>query len=280
MPRKIIYRKQLLQAVEAFLDKTPSSLAQAHHIIQHYSAAICSESRKLTLDQVIWGGFIRALTDSVCYESEEFLQETREILLGHSSQATRAVFKDDYCVYFTTDEAEWHAQLLSLLDFIVAIPFAKIHAATVQAWQNQITWPMVRETIPEAIQAEEIEEEYQRRKILINTIAARSPAPENIGDEKIYHIVLREVTALITGINVGKAAVYCGYPMLDSPYVGYGNATVLAPGIRTYSVDMSESLQWARRALEALEGKGALIFSWSLSKAPTFNTDVLLISIH
>jgi hypothetical protein len=281
MPKKIIYRKQLLRAIEAFLEGTPVSRDRAQRIIHRCYAATYNEEKKWTLDQIIWGFLIKALTDSVYYESEAFLQETRELLLGHSVQnVTRTIFMDDYRVYFTPDEAEWYKQLLGMLGFITAIPFAKIHEATVHAWHAIDTWTTTRLTIPEAAQAEEIEEEYRRRKTLIEAIAARSPFPENIGDEKIYQMVLREITTLVTGVSVGRAAIYCGYPTLDSPYSAYGTPIVLAPGVREYVLDVSESIIWARRVLEALAGKGGLFVSWRLSRASTFDTDVLLVSLH
>ena len=82
MPKKIMYRRELLRAVDAFLEGTPSSLAQAHRIIQHCNAAICEEEARETLNDIIWGFTITALTDSVFYTSEIFLREAREMLLG------------------------------------------------------------------------------------------------------------------------------------------------------------------------------------------------------
>jgi hypothetical protein len=131
-----------------------------------------------------------------------------------------------------------------------------------------------------AIQAEEIEMEYRRRKTIIENLAALSPAQQDIGDEKIYRLVLREVTGLLTGMSVGRAAVYCGYPIPDAPYTSYGNATMIAPGIHIYALDMSGSVQWAKRMLEALAGKGGIFVSWRLSKASTFGGDVILLSLH
>ncbi len=274
MSRSMIYRRQLLRAVDAFLEGTPSAHVRAQGIIQRCYAAIGNEAKESTLDQIIWRGFIVPLTDSVFYESEAYLRETREILLGHSSQnIARTILSEDFRPSFTAEEAEWHAQLLSMVDFLKAIPYAKIHAATFQAWQRKDTWATTRTVIPEAIQADEAEAEYQRRKALIEAIAARSPSPEQMGDEKIYHVVLREVTTLITSIRVGMAAVVCGYPVLTPPYSG---ATSSEYGL----LNMSERLSWIKRALEALEGKDALLMSWRLSKAPTFDADVLLLSLQ
>ena len=62
----------------------------------------------------------------------------------------------------------------------------------------------MRSPIPKIVQLEMIEEEYQRRKDIIKAIYAKCPSPNNIGDEKIYHLVLREVTSLLLEIEVGK----------------------------------------------------------------------------
>jgi hypothetical protein len=89
------YRRQLLQAVEAFLEVTPSSRVRAQRIIQRCFATIRNEAKEATLDQIIWGSFIRALTDSVYYESETYLRETHEILFGHPSQnIARTILSD------------------------------------------------------------------------------------------------------------------------------------------------------------------------------------------
>jgi hypothetical protein len=276
MPGKILYRRRLLRAVEAFLEKTPSAHIRAQRIIQRCYTAINSEAKEATLDEIVWGFFVTALTDSVYYENEQFLRETREILLGHSQQnIARSVFSRDYRFSFTADEAEWYAQLLSMVDFLLTVPFAKICEATCQARQNKENWATLLASIPEAVQAEKIDEEYEQRKVLIEEIATHSPSPENLGDEKIYHLVLREVTSVLTQIRVGKSAVYFGYPILDGTYSEYEDQLS-----SEHALDITGSLIWAKKALESLAGKDVLFVSWRLSKAPSFNADVLLISLH
>jgi hypothetical protein len=273
MSSGMIYRRQLLQAVDAFLEGTPSARVRAQRIIQRCFAAIHSEAKESTLDKLIWNNYVTPLSDSDFYESEAYLRETREILLGQSPQnIARRILSEDFRPAFTADEAEWYAQLLSMVEFLRAIPYAQIHAATFQAWQQRDTWATTRTVIPEAVQADEAEADYQRRKALIEALAAKSPSPEQMGDEKIYHVVLREVTTLITSIRVGMAAVVCGYPVLTPPYSG---ATASEYGL----LNMSERLTWIKRALEALEGKDAVLLSWRLSKAATFDADVLLLSL-
>src|SRR5712692_1299735 len=168
MSRSMIYRRQLFRAVDAFLEGTPSARVRAQRIIQRCHVAIRNEAKEATLDQIIWDYYVTPLTDSEYYESEAYLLETRELLLGQSSQnIARTILSEDFRPSFTADEAEWHAQLLSMVDFLRAIPYAKIHEATFQAWQRRDTWATTRTGIPEAVQADEAEAEYQRRKALI-----------------------------------------------------------------------------------------------------------------
>lgn len=281
MPRRVLYRKQLLKAVEAFLEATPSSYAEAQRVIQRCYTAIYHETKHLTLDQIIWASVITPLTDSGYYENQEFLHRTHAMLLGHSvSDVARTVFRDDCRAYFTPDEMEWYTQLLRMLDFLAAIPFTRMHEATAQARHKQESWESMRETIPEVRQAEEVEEEYQRRKRMLEAIVARCPVQESFGDEKMYRVALHDVTAVLTGMNVSKAAVYCGYPVLSSPYSIYGPSIVAASGLKLDVIDMSEAMKWSRRVLDALAGNGELFFSWRLGKARTFNADAFVISWH
>jgi hypothetical protein len=43
---------------------------------------------------------------------------------------------------------------------------------------------------------------------------------------------------------------------------------------------MTESLAWAKRALDALAGESALYISWRFAKAASFQSNVLLLSLH
>lgn len=278
MARRILYRKQLLKAVEAFLEGTPSSLVQAHRIIHRCYVDINSEAKRATLDDIVWHFFVVALTDSVFYENIRFLQETRQKLLGHSSStiSSIAIFGNDYRGDFTADEAEWYAQLMSMLNFLMEIPFAQMHEATAQARRDKETWASMCANIPEVARAEQIDQEYEQRKSLIEDISVKSPCPENVGDEKIYHLVLREVTGFLTTIRAGRTAVYFGYPALDVGYTDYRSSR---PSPRD-PTDATENLTWAKKSLDAIAGKESLFISWRLSKATTFGSDVLFVSMH
>ncbi|MDQ2905317.1 MAG: hypothetical protein ABI456_09660 [Ktedonobacteraceae bacterium] len=267
------YRKQLLLAVEAFLEGTPSSHLRAQRILQRCEQALWSEAREATFDRMIWGFYAQALTDSVFYESESYLQETRATLLGEATQPiARTVTSDDFRPYFTADEAEWYAHLLSMVEFLTAVPFTTIHEATFPAWQQKDAWATLRKSIPEAMQAEELDAAYERRQVAIEALVTRTPFPKNLGDVKIYQLVLREVTSVITGLHVGRSAVVYGYPSPRPPYNGVSFTG--AP------IDMSASIAWAMRALKAIAGMDAIFITWRLGKAASFGADMLLVSLQ
>jgi hypothetical protein len=278
MTVKMSYRKQLLRAVEAFLEETPSAHMKALRIINRARTKLHTEEKALTLDWIVWTPLFSKLSDSVFYENKEFLRETREMVLGHSSQNIASqVFSEDLRSCFTADEAEWYAQLVSMVDFILTIPFAKLHEATYQAFINRESGEEMRSHIPEIVQLEMIEEEYWRRKDIIKTIYANCPSPNNIGNEKIYHLVLREVASLLLEIEVGKKAALLGYPILKGFLLETDGATSFPPKY----VDITEGLLWTTRMLNAISAKGGVLFiSCRLGNAPTFNGDMLLISLH
>ncbi len=179
MPRKTRYRRTLLKAVEAFLEGSPVSREHAHRIVKRCYAALNREKEPVTLNAIIWGAFIKALTDSVFYESEPFLRQTQQILQGHApGTIARTAFKEDYRVYFTREDEQWYAELLSLLHFIQTVPYQTIYEATHQAWLDKATWPTVRSTLSEVALAEQIDEEYWQRKAHLEEMVAHIQVPE------------------------------------------------------------------------------------------------------
>jgi hypothetical protein len=279
MPKSPHYRRRLLRAVEAFLQETPASIAQGRRIIQRCYTALQAEPQEFTLDGLIWRSLAWPLTDSVYYTSREYLQEVRNILLGLPSQEREKTFiKEDLRPYLTAAEAEWYAQLCSMVDFIASLPFAQVAAAATEARQRKVPGSIIVETIPEAASIKAAYENYEQRKAAIEALAARVPLPEHVGEETIYRLVLREVTALVTAVDIRLSAVYYGHPSPLPPYSGGGSDSDMS--YYGSSPDMSEPLAWARRALRALAGEGYLFFSWQLVAAPSFGADLLVVSLH
>ena len=137
MSRRIVYRRQLLRAVEVFLEGTSSSRERAQRIVERCERMLRTQSKTFTLDQIVWSGFFQALTDSVYSESLEYLRDVRKMLLGYAPQRIERVgFRQDFRTLFTVDEMEWYTQLVNCTEFLAAIPFAQIHDATFPAWEK------------------------------------------------------------------------------------------------------------------------------------------------
>jgi hypothetical protein len=93
-------------------------------------------------------------------------------------------------------------------------------------------------------------------------VAAQSPTPERWGDENVYHLVLREVTAIATNIVIGRS-----HPALqrrlfaESPLTMCRQLTFEGPDFP----DVRESLAWARHALRSLVAESWLLILWQVT---------------
>ena len=203
MPKRTHYRRSLLRAVEAFLQETPASIALGKRINRRCYTALWADSQRFTLDGLIWLSLAWPLTDSVYYTSREYLQDVHNILLGLPSQEREKTFiKEDFRPYLTPDEGEWYAHLCGMVDLIQSLPFAQIAEATAEARARNVAGNTILATIPEAASIKEAYEDYQQRTAAIDALVASIPSPERAGEETIYRLVLREVTALVTAVDI------------------------------------------------------------------------------
>lgn len=269
----MMYRKHLLSAVEAFLQDTPASIAQGQQMIEQCYFALNTPSQRFTLNGLIWRELAHPLTDAVYFTSQEYLLEVRKALQGFPSKVRQQLFiKQDLRPYMTADEAAWHAQLLELFTFIQNLPFAEVAKATAEARQQNISGLTILATFPEAIAIRDAHENYQRRIATLETLGASIPHPDQSDEETIYHFILREVSDLVTNIDIRASAIYQGYP--TPLYYSLEGDNADPP-------DLSEPLTAARRRLDALSGVGNLYFSWRLiANATSFDANLLLISLH
>jgi hypothetical protein len=273
MPDYLSYRKQVLHALDAFVQGTPASLSQGQRIIEQCWTTLGADAQRFTLDGLIWRSILHPLTDSLFFTSQEYLQELRKVLLGFPAKARNTIFvKQDFRPYLTPTETGWYAQLLSTLTFIQSLPFAQIAEATAEARRNNLSGSLILATIPEAIPIQEAHADYERRRTAIEALAASMLSPKQVGEETIYQFVLREVSELVTAVDIRLSAVYNGYPSPRPPYTVEGD--------NAGDADLSEPLAWAKRALGALAGNGNLFLSWQFVSAPSFDTDLLLLSCH
>jgi hypothetical protein len=164
MPEPLSYRKQVLHAVDAFLRGTPASISQGQHLVDECLKALRADLHRFALDGLIWRSLLHPLTDSIFFTSQEYLQELRNVLLGLPAQARNRIFiKQDFRPYLTPTEAQWYAQLLSMLDFLDSLPFAQIAEATAEARHN-LSGSLILAPIPEAIPIQQAHDDYQQRK--------------------------------------------------------------------------------------------------------------------
>jgi hypothetical protein len=276
MSRKIIYRKQLLRAIDAFLEGTPASIARGKSIVKRcqktLGTSFFEEPPTFTLDSIIWDSYFHPLTDSLYYTSQEYLEETRRTILGYppyENTRERFFIQHDFRPQFTPDETAWYNQLLDTLAFIESIPFAQIAEACVEARNKKIPGNTILATTSEAAGVQERYDTYEQQITAIKALQDRMPQPEHVGEELLHRLVLHEVTAIVTAVDIRMSAVYAGHPTPVPPHTGAASIA-----------DMTESLAWARRALHALAGESSLYVSWRFAKAASFHSDVLLLSLH
>jgi hypothetical protein len=232
LARRVNFRRTLLAAIDAFLEGTPTSLEQAHRLVERCRAA-CQFT---TLDEVVWGGMISSLTDSLYYESLPILREFRSLLAKGSTNVHRAYLNYDFRDQFTQIEHDWYAQLWDMLDFFDPFPFGS---------------------------ATEAINEYKRRQFVIESLALQSPPPSRLGDEMIYHFILREVTEVTTRVTLGLGLLARGRLIPGGVY------SVIPPQTDDWlecEPDPRESLAWARKALRSIVEEGWMLITWQVTR--------------
>ncbi len=187
MGRPLDIRRTLLAAVDAFLDASPASLAKAHHLVVRCESAC----RFFTLDDVVWGGMIHALTDSVCYDHPPTLRAYRSLLAGGSREISRHYLNYDFAWVFTPEERAWLDTLHGMLDFLSGYPFPDTDAA-IQAYKRRV-------------------EEIQR-------LMLQSPPPQRLEDETIYHLILRDVSTILINIDLRYSLLRSTHLVPETPY--------------------------------------------------------------
>lgn len=221
----------------------------------------------MTVNDIVWSSYFSALTDSVFYEDTDYLRALREFLLSKDSKKLHTwIIRDDFRPFFTPDETEWYAQLLSLVAFVEGIAYQHIYQVTHADWEQ-------RTQCPEYAQAQAFDEEYLSRTEHINALVAGIPVPKNLGEIKIYHLVLREVTSWMIGLRVGWPAVHYGYPIAV-----YAGQMSYHTGINSECANGSGIISRAKRMVEALAGEGDIYLSCRLGKASTGDSEMLVIS--
>jgi hypothetical protein len=278
MGQTIAYRKQLLFAVEAFLEATPDSMERGHQIIRTCLDEISREETHLTLDWFLWDGFLDCLTDLVFYENKQYLQDVSNLLQGKQPQILRRyIYHGDSRPYFTERDKEWYRQAEHMLAFLHTLPFSELHPFFSPATQEQEEAGEAARGVPEEImsQCEQVQAAYEQRKEGLEQLLQEYPLAEDVSQEKMSHVIFQIVTSLLTGLFVGWQAMYCGYPVIWS---GTVVRTFLERGLG--NVDATEDILRAQRLLAALAGQRPLFFYWSVYKASSLDADAFLFQIQ
>jgi hypothetical protein len=242
MPRPFNYRRALLAAANAFLERTPASQEKAHRLVKRLQKARQSG----TLDSLVWGRSISELSDSIFYEDDGYLLELCASLRDGPPEIHPGYFKHNYREDedVTDIERAWYDHLRHLADFLADFPFAAAETAI---------------------------REYEQQVSAIEQIALQTPAPQHIGQEHLHHFILREVTAALTTVDLRHSLLNVGRLIPNVPYTGgFPQAAQLFDTLP----DVQEEVAWARRTLLALAGEGWLSVTWQVLPAH------YLIAIH
>jgi hypothetical protein len=237
MPRRRrAVRRMLLSALDAFLEGTPASLARAHRLIEDARRGWLAA----TLDDLVYGFPLTALTDSDFYDSPDYLRETREDLSGRTGTIHHAYVNYDYRPDFTPTEHVWFDRLRALHTFLARFPFA-------------------------GDDSDAVAEVYEQRVEEISRLAAASPPPVHPGDERLHHLALREATALLTTIELIPGALrHYTHPIPRATYTAYRGWQA---DVRERVPNLSGALPAADRLLRAIVAEGWLIITYQLTPA-------------
>lgn len=245
MPRTIQYRRRLLAIVSAFQDPSEVSQADAHQLVKR----LYHDRRVQTIGDLVWGGYVSALTDSVFYENAEYLEHTRQTLLRGSPELYRTYLNYDFRPDFSEVEREWYARLVEVVAWLRANPFPDF---------------------PDRMAGEQ---EYERRIEAGRVLQARTPPPVDLASEMLYHLVLRTASSVVTGVSPSDSHRQ-GYLAAAAPLTIY-HWDPAEPDERCHFMpDARESVAWAERALGAIALQGWLCVTCQITP------NAYLVSLH
>lgn len=253
MPKPLDYRRRLLRIVDAFSDPTDTAHAHALRLIDRLKH---DRRRGLqSIDDLVWGTLISELSDSLFFNDPDFLHTTRETLLHGSPELHRAYLNYDFRPDFTDVEREWHTQLTELATWLLTRPFPLTPHGPL---------PRDDETTSQA--------EYERRAHAIRELSDRTPPPAYVGEEALYHYILRTASTALTSINPWGSS-RLGRLVMDGQYTEY-HWDPENPAASRYPPDADISIEWAERALRAVTLQGWVWFTWQITR------DAYLVSLH
>lgn len=254
MTKPLNYRRRLLAIVDALMDPSTASHGRAHRLIKR----LYQDPRRnsLSIDDLVWHWLLNKLSDvSLTTDPQASLREIRETLMHGSPMLHRAYLSYDYRPDFTEAERDWHARLTELASWLLSMPFPV---------QARGPLPEDDETTPQA--------EYERRVRAIRMLAEQTPPPTHLGEETLYHFILRTADATLTSINP-NGTIRTGYLVAASPYTEY-HWDPAQPSAPHRPPDAGASVDWATHALRAVTMRDWVWLTWQITAGS------YLVSLH
>ncbi len=168
------YRGQLLEAVQAFLEGTPDAEDRGRHIVH-----ACPARKHFTLDAITWGSIISMLTDLLFFRDAEYLRELQRFLSGESWELKRGMI--DYNFLPFMDEGE--RACAEMLQRLVVL---------LEGFSEALASQGLDDYVQQCVQLQD-----QARAMF-----AALPRLEHIGEETLYHFILREAESLLVNIDL------------------------------------------------------------------------------
>lgn len=222
------YRHNLLRAVRGLLDGTPESRTEANDIL-----AACPPTKPFTVGDIVWGSIKTTLKDIMIEADAAYLEHLQRFLLGRMH-----MFKPGYVHYdlrsdMTQTEYACYSKLVELVDFLAQFPFPNVDDALV---------------------------EYNLRRAEIEALVGDLPVVEQADHETIHRLVLREVATIALNIDIRLSMLVAKHLAPQSRYVSvqpYHRPPIFP--------DVTNSINWCRRALASIVGQDWLYLSWHLT---------------
>lgn len=244
MPKPLNYRRRLLAIVDTYLDPTDISHARAHLLLHRLAHA--RRFRFHTIDEMVWSGFASELNDSLFNRDAAYLHQTRQTLLHGSPELHRTYLRYDFRSFFTEVERDWHNQLLELAAWLQTKPFSEVADDLL---------PISSDWEPQA--------EYERRVQAVRAVSDQTPPPPQIGEETLYHFILRTAEAVLTAIHPFYSARF-SFLVVAPPFTAY-NWDRSNPTAHQYLIDAEASIAWASRALKAISLQDWVWLTWQVT---------------
>lgn len=228
------YRAQLLEAIQAFLEGTPDAEDRGRRIVH-----TCLTPKHFTLDDLTWGSIISMLTDILFQRDVENLRDLQRFLSGESWELKRGMIDYDFLPFLDDRERACAATLQRMV-------------ALLEGFSEALAAQSLDDYVQQGVQLQD-----QAR-----TSFAALPRIEHIGDETLYHFILREAESLLVNIDLEFARQH---------------QRLVFPGFATFSAryrldmpDASGAVAWVKTALAALVRQETLWLTWQVHEGGLF----------